>query len=181
MSAPSAKPPVITVFNNRGWLLTIYFLFGCAIILQGLATAGYFLFIDDASEGFFFVIMGLAVVLVLAGIWFASQALRRLRDPEPPITVSPAGLHDRALSLRPIPWKDIRDIHVHHGGRGGPVVAFELPDTLLDTVEMRPRVRQGAHVNRAFGFGYRVHHMGTTASVDRLVEAMAPYIDVRRS
>lgn len=170
---------LITTFRNRGWLQSLYLIFGCAIAVQGIATAGYFLFVGEAEPGFFAVIMLLAAALVLFGLWFASQSLRRLRDPEPPITIGPMGLHDRAISLKPIPWQDIRDLRVWNGGRGGPVVGFELDDAAAERAAVRPRVKAAAAVNRPFGYGYRIHHMGTDANVERLVAAIAPYAEVR--
>jgi hypothetical protein len=180
VTAGQTRPSTITTFENRGWAQVLYLAIGAAVFVQGLATGTYFLLADHQAEGFAYVMLGLAFALTLIGLWFCSQALRRLRDPEPPIVIGPRGIHDRAISLRPIPWTEIRNLAVHRGSRSGPHIGFDLDEIAADVAEVRPRVRAAARVNRLFGFSYRVHHMGTTANVDRLIAAIAPYASVKR-
>ena len=147
------------------------------MMLQGGATAIYFLYYDDVEHGLELVMFGLAAALAGFGYWFASYGWRRLRDPEPPITIGPAGLHDRALSARPIPWRDIGNLHVWNG-QGGPVVAFDLAEGAGE----RAGVRRGAHVSAAIsrlsGHNYHIRSMGTDATMARLVEAIGPYAEI---
>lgn len=170
----------ITTFENRGWAQVLYLAIGAAVFVQGLATGTYFAFADHRAEGLAYVMLGLSVALALVGLWFCGQALRRLRDPEPPIVIGPRGIHDRAISLRPIPWSEIRNLAVHRGARSGPHIGFDLDDVAAELAEVRPRVRAASRANRVFGYGYRIHHMGTTANVERLIAAIAPYADVNR-
>ena len=126
------------------------------------------------------VSIGLALFIIAMGYWFAAYSWRRRTDPEDPITVGPAGLHDRALSDRPIAWSDIRNLRVWHSGRGGPVVVFDVAGGADERAGIHERARRASVVNRPFGYTHHVHHMGTDASVDRLVEAIRPYADVKR-
>lgn len=173
-----ATATAITTFRNRHWLLIVFLLLGVGMIIQGVATAAYFLVFDDEPMPIFrVVILGLSAALFGFGLWFAAYARRRLADPEPAIVIGPAGLHDRAISERPIPWREIRNLTVWHG-RGGPVVAFDLADGAAE----RAGVKRGAHVSaavsRTLGHNYHIRSMGTDASVERLVAAISPYAPV---
>jgi len=174
-----ATGATITTFRNRSWLLAFYIVLGVFLMLQGAASGIYFLYFDEAQYGMKWVILGLAAAMIGFGLWFAAYGWRRLRDPEPPITIGPAGLYDRAISDRPIPWSDIRNLCLWEG-RGGPVVAFDL----ANGAGARAGVRQAAHVSaavsREFGHNYHIRSMGTEATVERLIEAIAPYATVER-
>ena len=101
-------------------------------------------------------------------------------DPEAPITINAAGLHDRAISARPIPWTDIRGLHVWDGGsRGGKLLVFDLAAEAAERAGVNARVRVSTAANRPFGYGYRVNGLCTDASVDKLVAAIAPYAEVK--
>ncbi len=168
----------ITVFKDRRRLLGIYLFLGVFFILQGAATTIWFFYADDVEPGLRLVAIGLGVFIVFVGYWFAGYAWRRRTDPQDPITIGPAGLHDRALSENPIPWSDIRNLRVWHSGRGGPVVVFDVAEGADARAGIHPRARRAAIANRPFRYTHHVHHMGTDASVDRLVEAIRPYADV---
>lgn len=122
----------VTAFRDRSGLLNFYLVPGDLMMLQGVLTAAYFLYYGDVDFGIELVILGLSVALAGFGFWFASHAWRRLRDPEPPITIGPAGLHDRAISDLPIPWSDIGDLRVWDG-KGGPSWCSILPRTARST------------------------------------------------
>ena len=172
-----ATGATITAFRNRPWLLTIYVVLGALMIVQGLATMIYFLYFGEADYGLWVVILGLSVALAGFGLWFAAYGWRRLSDPEPPITIGPAGLFDRALSAQPIVWRDIANLHIWRG-QGGPVVAFDLADGAGE----RAGVRRGAHVSAAIsrlsGHNYHIRSMGTDATMARLVDAIRPYAEI---
>lgn len=110
-----AAGATITTFRDRPWRLRFFLVLGGAMMVQGVATATYFLVTGDADFWFAVTIHGLSAALIGFGFWFASYAWRRLRDPEPPIMIGPAGLHDRAISEQPIPWSDLRNFVVWEG------------------------------------------------------------------
>jgi hypothetical protein len=169
-----------TIFRRRKWLLIVYLVFGLFIAVQGIASAIWFATAREVEGWLRPVSIGLALFLVWLGYFFAAAALRRLRSNEAPITISAAGLHDRAVSARPIPWTDIRDLHVWDGGaRGGKIVVFDLTAEAAERAGVHARVRVSTGVNRPFGYGYRVNGLGTDASVDRLIAAIAPYAEVK--
>lgn len=173
-----AAGPAITVFRNSTVLLTVFLVGGGLMMLQGVLTAGYFLYYGEAEGWLAPVLYGLSAALFGFGLWFAAYARRRLRDPEPPITIGPAGLHDRAISDRPIPWSDIRNLQVWHG-RGGPVVAFDLADGASERTGVRQTAHVSATISRGVGHNYHIRSMGTDATVERLIAAIAPYAEVR--
>lgn len=103
-----------------------------------------------------------------------------MRDPEAPIVIGMAGLHDRAISARPIPWAAIRDLHVWDGGaRGGRCVVFDIDEEAARQAGVKLRVKNSAPVNRRFGYGYRIHTLGTNASIEGLTDAISPYATVK--
>jgi hypothetical protein len=172
--------PAITVFRDRSRLQNFHLVMGVFFIIQGLATAAWFTFGDHGLDETWVLVaaVGCSLFLAWVGLWFASQAFRRLRDPENPIVIGPAGLHDRAISARPIPWQDIRNMHLWTG-KGGPVVGFDLSDGAAERAGVHPRVRFSVKFNRPFGYDYRIHSMGTDADIDQLVAAITPYAEVR--
>lgn len=172
--------PAITVFHDRPRLLLLYFVLGLILIVQGIATAFWFLVADDSEMELRTVAVGLALFVTWLGTWFAGTARRRMRDPEDPIVIGPAGLHDRALTVRPIPWTDVRNLRLSQYGKGGPVVVFDLAEGAAERAGMPGRVRWTAAVNRPFGYDFHIHGMGTDASPERLAEAIAPYAEVKR-
>jgi len=97
----------------------------------------------------------------------------------PPITIGPDGLHDHILSKQPIPWSDIRNLRIYPEPRGGPVVVFDLAEGAEDRARIRKRARMAVGINRPFGYSYQILAMGTDAGIDRLVDAIRPYADVR--
>lgn len=177
MAIPGAIQPV-TIFRDRPRILLLYVVLGIVFVVQGLATAGYFLLFDDGA-GFQFIGIGLSLFLVLVGVFFGGYALIRIRDKHAPITIDSNGLHDRILSAKPIPWADIRDLRIWPGPRGGPVVVFDLAEGAEDRAGVHRRARIEAGANRAIGYNYQIHAMGTDAGIDRLVEAIRPYAEVR--
>jgi hypothetical protein len=180
---PAAPQPTAnsgtTVFTARRWLLVVYVVLGAVFILQGSLTALFFL-IQDA-DGLGMKVLSIAISLFLAwlGYWFAAMGVRRLRDRDSPIVIGPAGLHDRALSERPIPWRDIVNLRVWHG-RGGPILTFDLAPGGEERAGIHRRVRPSVPLNRQFGYSYHVHAMGTDAGIDRLVDAVSPFANVDR-
>jgi hypothetical protein len=175
----ATAPP--TVFRRRKWVLIVYLVFGIAIGIQGIATAIWFAVFAEGVEAWLRpVSIGLALFLVWLGYFFGGEAFRRLRDPKAPIAIGPAGLHDRAISGRPIPWNAIRDLHVWDGGaRGGRCLVFDIEDNAARDAGVHLRVRNSAPVNRPFGYGYRVHTLGTDANIEALTQAIAPYATVK--
>jgi len=173
-----ASGATITTFRNRSWLLTFFVVLGALLMLQGVATVVYFLVFGQADFWFAVAINGLGIAIIGIGFWFAAYGWRRLRDPQPPITIGPDGLHDRAISARPIPWRDIANLQVWNG-QGGPVLAFDLAEGAGE----RAGVRRGAHVSAAIsrlsGHNYHIRSMGTDATMARLVEAIRPYAEIR--
>jgi hypothetical protein len=166
-----------TIFRKHPRRLIFFFVLGIIFIVQGLATAGFFLLSDD-TEDVRYAGVGLALFLALVGVWFAGHAWRRISDPADPVVVGPAGLHDRSISIRPIAWKDIRNLHVHATPRSGSILAFDLADGAGDRAGVNRRARLAVRVNRPFGYSYYVHRMGTDADVESLVAAIAPYAEV---
>lgn len=169
---------LVTVFRERRLALSIYLLLGAGVLVQGLATAIYFLWFDEPEPPFGPVLFGLSAFMVILGAWFASYAWRRLRDPQAPITIGPTGLHDRIVSAQPIPWRYISNVAVRHVGRGGNIVIFDLAPEAIAACGVRRRMRAMAVVNAAFGYTYRLHQMGTDATPERLVAAIQPHAAV---
>lgn len=167
-----------TIFRNRPRVLLLLTVLGLVFVVQGAATAGYFAFFDDGA-GFQFAGIGLSLFLVVAGVAFAGYALIRIRDRHAPITVSTDGLHDRILSKDPIQWSDIRDIRIWPGPRGGPIVVFDLAEGAEDRAGVLKRARLAVGANRAFGYSYQIHSMGTDADIAELVTAIRAYAEVR--
>ncbi|MCB1487656.1 MAG: hypothetical protein KDJ88_09375 [Bauldia sp.] len=169
----------VTIFRDRPRLLLFFLVLGLIFLVQGIATTGYFILFDDGA-GFQLVGIAIALFLVLVGIVFAGYAMLRIRDRHPPITIGPNGLHDRIISPQPIPWEDIRDLRIWSGTRGGPVLAFDLAEGAADRAGIYRRARVEAGFNRAAGgYSYHVHSVGTDADIDRVVEAVRPFAEVR--
>ncbi len=178
--AEAAAGSRVTVFHERTPALTLWLVVGSGAMLQGIATAAYFhSFAQDVVEGLRLVAIGLGAFLALVGLYFASHALSRMRGQGPPIVIGPDGLHDRAVTARPVRWRDLRDLAVLRAR--GAYVAFEIAPEAVDSVGVRPRRRIEAAFNRALGYpGYQVHMMGTDATIDRLVAAITPHASVLR-
>ena len=170
----------VTVFKDRRWLLVLYLVLGAILLVQGIATAAYFILIERQQGGVTVIAVGLSVFVAWLGYWFASYAWRRQRDQQDPIVVGPAGLHDRALSERPIAWSDIRNLRVREDGRSGRLVVFDLADGAGARAGILKRAQRATFANRPFGYTHHIHGMGTDASLDRLIAAIAPYMDVTR-
>lgn len=164
-----------TTFRVRRFALWFYLLLGTFVGLQGAATAAYFIWFDTPEFPFGPVIFGISAFMVALGIWFVRITWRRLADPEPPIVIGPAGIHDRILSHRPIPWKAVSRLAVRHVGRGGLIIAFDIAPDAVRSCGVRLGSRLAARFNAGFGYTYRIHHMGTDATPRRLVDAIQPY------
>ncbi len=171
-------PGNATVFRNRRGALAAYLVLGAFLVVYGVGTGVFLVAMDDAETAIRAVGVGLAVFVVWLGYWFGSQSLRRLMDANPPIVVGPDGLHDRAVSRRPIAWGEIRDLHLWRGGRGAAIVVFDLAEGAAERAGVRRTVKATASINRLFGYGYHVHALGTDATAERLVNAIAPYAEV---
>jgi hypothetical protein len=171
--------PRITTFRERSGILSFFLIFGGMMMLQGVLTAIFFFFFAGEEAWFTSVAVGVSLFLVWVGYFFAAKAWRRLRDHEDPITIGPAGLLDRSVSERPIPWSDITNLHIFTTGRGGSCVVFDLVDGAAERAGVHANVRRSAVVNRAFVYSYQIQHFGTEANVERLVEAIAPFAEVR--
>ena len=167
------------MFRERSLLNTIHIVMGILFVIQGTVTAIFFIFFAGAEPGMTWTAVGISLFLAWVGWWFGSHAWRRMRDPENPITVGPAGLHDRAISERPIAWGDFRNLHVWDG-KGGPVVVFDLAEGAEERAGVFERVRLSVPFNRPFQYDYRVHSIGTDATIDALLAAIAPYAEVKR-
>jgi hypothetical protein len=172
----SASPTV--GFRVRPLLLRFYVVFGSLLVVQGIATAFHFYPQYRIEPWLRITALGLSAFIAFMGAWFALAALRRIRDPEMPITVGPAGLHDRALSEEPIAWSDIVEPRLLRAGRGGVILAFDVAEGGEERAGIHGRARAAAEVNRRFGYGYQVHCMGTEAWPQTVAAAMAPYIRV---
>lgn len=166
----------VTSFRKRPPVLVFWIVFGLFCTLQGIATAAFVAQSDDMDKTLKIVTAGLGLFLAAIGLWFAAHAWRRLRGPDDAIVIGPAGLHDRLISDRPIPWPAIRNIHVRPTARGGSIVAFDLDDETRTGVHWWPRL--GEPVNRLLGYGYYILVMGTDASVERLAAAILPFAPV---
>jgi hypothetical protein len=170
------KPAQVEFRQNR-LTAAAWVVFASALALQGGATIAYFQYFAGPVEPF----IRTAVLICGAGlIWFGWQfggeALRRLRDPRPPVVIGPAGLHDRAVSERPVPWSAIGAVAIRYAYRGGRFVAFDIAPHALDASGVRLGARIEAAVNRALGYpGYRIHMVGVDADPDRLLAAIAPH------
>ena len=173
-----ATGATITTFRNRSWLLVFFVVVGALLMLQGAATVAYFLVFGQVEFWFAVAINGLGIAIIGIGYWFAAYGWRRLRSPEPPITIGPGGLHDRAISARPIPWGDIANLQVWNG-QGGPVVAFDLAEGAGERAGVRPGAHVSAAISRLSGHNYHIRSMGTDATMARLVEAIRPYAEIR--
>jgi len=169
----------VTVFRKRPAMLAFWALFGGAVSLQGLATAGYFIFIDmPQPQGLAIIVIGIAIALVLFGLVFLAYAVGRLRGPPDAIMIGPDGLHDRAVSGQPIPWRDITDVAVVR------VRGLCLVFGVSAGAEMRAGIYLRQHLaavfEKALGYpGYHVHIMGTEAEVESVAQAIAPFATVR--
>jgi len=162
-------------------MVAIWALVGGAVSLQGLGTAGYFIFIETPRPtAFALVAIGLAVALVLFGLAFLAYAVGRLRGPSDAITIGPDGLHDRAVSAQPIPWRDIRDVAVVRV-RSGRCLVFGVAAGAELRAGIFLRQHLAAAFEKALGYpGYHVHIMGTEAGVESVAQAIAPYATVHR-
>lgn len=169
----------ITVFRPRGFALALYLLVGLAVVAQGLATAAYFTWYDAPEYPFGPILLALSGFMVVLGLWFSVNAVRRLRDPDPPIVIGPSGLHDRVISERPVPWRSVSNISLFNAGRGGLIVVFDIAPDALTASGVRRRARVAARINGTFGYRYRLNHMGTDANPARLVAAIRPYAPIK--
>jgi hypothetical protein len=174
---PTASDAVFAV--NR-FTSTLWVIFGFAAVLQGVATAAYFISWAQDVEA---LVRGMAVFVGVAlaffGQYFAREALGRLRDPHAAIVIGPAGLHDRMLSARTIPWSAISGVAIRTAARGGRFVVLEIAPAAARTAGIRFGAAVEAPINRALGYpGYRIHMLGVKADPDSLVAAMSPYVAV---
>jgi len=168
------------VFRGRATTLVFFMLLGCATMVQASLTALYFIYYSQRSAVGTAMIILFCALFVLAGWWFFMQGWRRMHDPADAITISPAGLHDRALSERPMAWSDIIDLRLQPAGRGGPVIVFDLAEGGAERAGVWPRILRAARLNqRMLGFSYRIHHTGTEADAGSLVWAITPYAEVK--
>lgn len=173
----------ITVFRTRRGPLDLWLVLGAFTTVQGVATFIYFYgYAEDVEQPLRSVSLGLAAALVFFGLYFFTYSVGRMRDLDPPIVIGPAGLHDRWVSERPIPWEQIRRIMVLSGGRGGPYIVFDLSEEDADRAGVWPlRHEMGRLSRRIAGYGFRIHHTGTEATPALLVEAIRPYREVERA
>jgi hypothetical protein len=176
------RPATVTVFHNRRWLLLFFVVIGIGFAIQGIATGYFFAVVATDEEPWLRnAAVSVAAFLAWLGWWFASQAWRRLRDPEDPIVIGPAGLRDRALAPETMPWRDLSAIRVMTSGKGGTYVCFDLAEGAMERAGMPWRMRVSRPVNRLFGhYDFHVHTIGTDASPDRLADAIAPFAEVAR-
>ena len=167
------------MFGRRRGILLFLLVIGIILMIQGVATASYFAVFDDSEVLLRLAGCGLALFVGCLGVYFGGYGWRRLTDAKAPIVIGPDGLHDRALSAQPIPWSEIRQLHVHDGGKYGRSVVFDLDDEAAARVGIVPTARMAVGLNRPFGYGYRIHHGGTEATADTLTAAIAPYAEGR--
>jgi hypothetical protein len=169
-----------TVFAVSRVTATLWVIFGGAAALYGVAIVIYFgYFAEDAGASIKASVAFCGGVLVFIGQYFAREALRRLRGGQAPIVIGPAGLHDRELSERPVPWSAISSVAIRTAPRGGRFVVLEIARGAVDASGVRLAPRVEAPCNRALGYpGYRIHMLGVNADPDSLVAAMAPYVAV---
>lgn len=180
MIAPRAARTPETVFAVNRFTATLWVVFGFAAVLQGVATAAYFIYwarAVDAPLGA--VVAACGGALAFFGQYFAREALHRLRDPHAAIVIGPAGLHDRMLSARTIPWSAISRVAIRSAARGGRFVVLEIAPAAARTAGIRFGAAVEAPVNRALGYpAYRIHMLGVRADPDSLIAAMSPYVAV---
>jgi hypothetical protein len=169
-----------TVFEVNRFTARLWVIFGFAAVVQGLATAAYFIYwAQDAEAPLRVVVAGCGVALAFFGQYFAREALARLRDPHAAIVIGPAGLHDRMLSARTIPWSAISGVAIRTAARGGRFVVLEIAPAAARTAGIRFGAAVEAPINRALGYSaYRIHMLGVKADPDSLVAAMSPYVAV---
>jgi|GEM_PF-4003922 len=100
--------PAPVLIANRPMLPRLLLLFWVAEIAVGLlfALAGYQL-LGPGERGGAVVLMLMGLVLVLAGIVMTGHCWRSARLAGNAIEMTGAGLMDRRLSSRPIPWEAI--------------------------------------------------------------------------
>jgi len=180
MTAPRPARMPETVFEVNRFTATLWVIFGCAAIIQGAATAVYF---AHLAEGLDTIVKAMLIVcggaLVFFGQYFAREAWRRLRELRPAIVIGPAGLHDRELTARPVPWSAISGVTIRFASRGGRFVMMEIAPDAAAAAALTFGAQIGAPVNRALGYPpYRIHMLGVKADPDGLAAAMAPYIEV---
>ncbi len=168
-----------TTFQKSTPILYGYLGLGLAATLQGVATAVHFLTQDEQLPAWVLWSIGLTcVALVWAGVFFAGYAWRRLAEERDPITVGPAGLHDRNLSEHPIPWRDISDIRIRSSGRGARVLTLCLAEGARERAAVTRAARVAAVINRRMGYDCWVWLAGTSGTLDRLIAAIEPYAKV---
>lgn len=175
--AAASRAADVIMFRKRPLALTLYLIMGAAFTIQGLATAAFLSSASDIDQPLRGVTVFVSLFLAAIGLWFATAAWIRFRGPEDAIVIGPAGLHDRSISLDPIPWQAIRNIHVARGSRGASVLAFDIDEDARHDILWWPRV--SGPINRAFGYGYHVFVMGTEANVTRLAAAIARHSIVK--
>ena len=173
--------PPSTSFRKSRPILYGYLGLGIAATLQGVATAVHFATQPEQLPAWVLWSIGLScVALVWVGVFFATYAWRRLADERDPITVGPAGLHDRNLSEHPIPWHDISDIRVRSGGRSRRVLTLCLADGARERAGLTLTARIAAVINRRMGYDCWVWLAGTSGTLDRLIAAIEPYAKVHQ-
>lgn len=180
MSAAGADRTPETAFQVNRITAWIWVIFGFAAALYGIAIVVYFAYLtEDVVAPVKVSVAVCGGVLTFIGQYFAREALCRLRDPQAPIVIGLAGLHDRALTAHPVPWSAISGVAIRFANRGGRFVALEIAPAALDTsgAHLGPRIE--ALFNRALGYpGFRIHMLGVKADPDRLIAAITPYARV---
>ena len=107
-AGPSCGMPAPVLIPNRPMLPRLLLLFWVAEIAVGLlfAMAGYGL-LGPSENGGAAILILMGLVLTLAGIVMAGHCWRIARLSGNAIEMTDAGLMDRRLSARPIPWDAI--------------------------------------------------------------------------
>ncbi len=180
MTAPRANRTPETVFTVNHFTAKLWIIFGFAAVVQGVATAAYFIYwARDVEPPLGAVVAACGGALAFFGQYFAREALARLRDPHAAIVIGPAGLHDRMLSARTIPWSAISGVAIRSASRGGRFVVLDIAPAAARTAGLRFGAAVEAPINRALGYSaYRIHMLGVKADPDSLVAAMSPYVAV---
>lgn len=102
-----ANAPDTTVSFDRNTPRLIYMIVICCVFCYGsfLLTQGW----AYESKGTFSIVVGW-LALVVFGFFLILGLLRLTRSPKTTLVFSPAGVLDRRLLDKPIPWRDITKI-----------------------------------------------------------------------
>ncbi len=178
---PETKPT--TEFKVRRFRLAAYLVFGAVSAFLGLMIAIWLVAFNTYGLSIPTAIgVIVSVSFLVYGAWLAWYSYRRLAQGDPAIVVATAGLTDRILHDRPIPWADMDKPKLRPSSRSSWQLMFDLTPETEERLGIDENRRKYAALARSFGYrSYRSNFLGTTATQKTMGAALAPHVDVARS